>query len=272
MANDSQPELPLREPEGRHVQGGRLPHGRGGERGRRRAGQHGRRGRRLRQRRPPEPLRDELRRGVQRPLPQRRRPLHRRLVPLEDRRRAACPSSSGARPSSTTTTTACSDLIVVNGHVYPQMDQVPMGASAGLPAARSSCTTTAATGRSTEVAAQFGPVLTDLRVSRGLAVGDLDNDGRLDVVVNDLDGAPAGPAQRARRRRPLADRRRSRARAGTPTRIGAVVSVKAGALEPDALRAERDELHLAGRHAPALRPRRGRRRRTSSRCAGPTAP
>jgi len=27
-------------------------------------------------------------------------------------------------------------------------------------------------------------------VSRGLAVGDLDNDGRLDVVINDLDGSP----------------------------------------------------------------------------------
>jgi hypothetical protein len=28
------------------------------------------------------------------------------------------------------------------------------------------------------------------RASRGSAVGDLDDDGRLDVVVNDLDGAP----------------------------------------------------------------------------------
>jgi hypothetical protein len=40
------------------------------------------------------------------------------------------------------------------------------------------------------VAAKYGPALTEERVSRGLAIGDIDNDGRLDVVINDLDGAP----------------------------------------------------------------------------------
>jgi hypothetical protein len=32
--------------------------------------------------------------------------------------------------------------------------------------------------------------MTDARVGRGLAVGDLDNDGRIDVVINNLDGSP----------------------------------------------------------------------------------
>ena len=32
--------------------------------------------------------------------------------------------------------------------------------------------------------------MTEERVSRGLAVGDIDNDGRLDIVINDLDGSP----------------------------------------------------------------------------------
>jgi hypothetical protein len=81
------------------------------------------------------------------------------------------------------------DLMAVNGHVYPQLDKVPMGASAGY-RQRTLLYHNRGDGTFDEVAAQFGSVLTAERVSRGLAAGDLDNDGRIDLVVNDLDGSP----------------------------------------------------------------------------------
>ena len=81
------------------------------------------------------------------------------------------------------------DLIAVNGHVYPQLDTVKLGASAGY-RQRRLLYHNRGDGTFDEVAAQFGAVMTEERVSRGLAAGDLDNDGRLDIVINDLDGSP----------------------------------------------------------------------------------
>src|SRR3989475_7398293 len=81
------------------------------------------------------------------------------------------------------------DIIAVNGHVYPQLDKARLGASAGY-RQRKLLYHNRGDGTFDEVAAQFGSVLSDERVSRGLAIGDLDNDGRLDVVINDLDGSP----------------------------------------------------------------------------------
>jgi hypothetical protein len=81
------------------------------------------------------------------------------------------------------------DIIVVNGHVYPQLDKVKLGASAGY-RQRRLFYRNRRDGTFDEVAAQFGDVMMHERVSRGLAIGDIDNDGRIDVAINDLDGAP----------------------------------------------------------------------------------
>ena len=46
-------------------------------------------------------------------------------------------------------------------------------------------------GRFQDISMQSGSGITDARVSRGCAFGDFDNDGRVDVVVNNLDDAPS---------------------------------------------------------------------------------
>jgi hypothetical protein len=81
------------------------------------------------------------------------------------------------------------DLVVVNGHVYPQMANVKRGGSAGYKQ-RKLFYRNRRDGTFEEIGEQFGPVFTEHRVSRGLVLGDLDNDGRLDLVINSLDGTP----------------------------------------------------------------------------------
>jgi len=81
------------------------------------------------------------------------------------------------------------DIIAVNGHVYPQLDRLKLGASAGY-RQRKLLYHNRGDGTFDEVAARYGPALMEEHVSRGLAVGDIDNDGRLDLVINDLDGVP----------------------------------------------------------------------------------
>jgi hypothetical protein len=81
------------------------------------------------------------------------------------------------------------DLLLVNGHVYPQIDQIDMEASAPY-RQRRMLFRNRRDGTFEDVAPRYGGPLMAEQVSRGLAVGDLDDDGRLDVVINNLDGQP----------------------------------------------------------------------------------
>jgi hypothetical protein len=79
------------------------------------------------------------------------------------------------------------DLIAVSGHVYPQVDTLPSGAGYREPKLLQ---LNQRNGSFCDASTQAGPALMEKRVSRGLAVGDLFNDGNVDVVVGDIDGAP----------------------------------------------------------------------------------
>jgi hypothetical protein len=79
------------------------------------------------------------------------------------------------------------DLITVSGHVYPQVDTSPSGARYREPKLLHF---NQKDGTFCDASDQAGPALLEPRVSRGLAVGDLLNDGNMDVVVEDLVGSP----------------------------------------------------------------------------------
>ncbi len=79
------------------------------------------------------------------------------------------------------------DLIVVGGHVYPQVDTLPSGARYKEPKVLE---LNQKDGTFCDASDQAGPDLRIPRVSRGVAAGDLFNDGNVDLVIEDLAGSP----------------------------------------------------------------------------------
>jgi hypothetical protein len=79
------------------------------------------------------------------------------------------------------------DLFVVNGHVYPQVEQLNWGTTwAQRPMLFHNVE-----GKLELVPPVEGTGLAELSVARGMAFGDLFNDGKIDAVINNLDGTPS---------------------------------------------------------------------------------
>ena len=119
------------------------------------------------------------------------------------------------------------DLLVVNGHVYPQVERAGAASSYAQPKLlfRNNHNGTFA-----DVTATSGAALTAPSVSRGSAAFDFDNDGDLDVAINNLDGAATVLRNDGGNRQNflVVD---LEGRTSNRSAVGAIVTVRAGALE-----------------------------------------
>ncbi len=79
------------------------------------------------------------------------------------------------------------DFFMVNGHVYPQVDSIGMDSKFREPKLLFQ---NLRDGKFKNISKQVGPAIQELQVSRGVAMGDLFNNGKLDLVIENLEGAP----------------------------------------------------------------------------------
>ncbi len=80
------------------------------------------------------------------------------------------------------------DIIQVNGHVYPEIDQHDFGQTFKNPRLLYK---NMGDGRFKDVSAEMGPGISEHFSSRGAAFGDYDNDGDIDVLVLNLNDPPS---------------------------------------------------------------------------------
>jgi hypothetical protein len=80
------------------------------------------------------------------------------------------------------------DLLLVNGHVYPEVDSQHLGSSYKEPRILFHNN---GDGTFTDISAGAGLGITTAASSRGLAIGDLWNDGRISAVINNMNAEPS---------------------------------------------------------------------------------
>jgi hypothetical protein len=80
------------------------------------------------------------------------------------------------------------DLLLVNGHVYPEVDSQHLGSSYKEPRILFHNNGDATF---SDISASAGSGITTSASSRGLAVGDFWNDGRISAVINNMNAAPS---------------------------------------------------------------------------------
>jgi hypothetical protein len=80
------------------------------------------------------------------------------------------------------------DLLIINGHVYPEVDRHPEWGMTY--AQRPLLYRNLKNGKFELVPAVEGTGLAVVSVGRGAAFGDIFNDGKIDVVINNMDGVP----------------------------------------------------------------------------------
>jgi len=117
------------------------------------------------------------------------------------------------------------DLLLVNGHVYPEVDSQHLGSNFQEPRILYHNN---GDGKFTDISANSGPGITKAMSSRGLAIGDLWNDGRLSAVVSNMNAPPSLLVNQVR----SANHRVAFRAIGTKSNrdgIGARIRVKAGA-------------------------------------------
>ena len=117
------------------------------------------------------------------------------------------------------------DLLLVNGHVYPEVDKNNLGSNYEEPRILYH---NLGKGNFADISASAGPGINMHASSRGLAVGDLWNDGRISAVITNLNAAPSLLVNQVRNSNHWIAIRT----VGTKSNrdgIGARISVKAGA-------------------------------------------